>query len=144
MEAADTLGHETIRSETPAESAALLRLLGAVRHAGVPENRVEITLRTVLVCLTERMPDDARAELLAALPDDARAFAVPPGPRHFTHTVRDALDLVQMAAGTRDDPDAARTVIRAVMQTLEVVVGDRVGEHVVAWLEAFTGYVGTP
>ena len=88
MEAADTLGDETIRRDTPAESAALLRLLGAVRHAGVPENRVEITLRTVLVCLTERMPDSARHELLVALPDDARAFAVPPGPRHFPHTVR--------------------------------------------------------
>ncbi len=143
MEAAGILGAEGARGGTPAESVAFQRLLAAVQRAGVAENRVEIAVRTVLGCLTERMPDGPRVELLTALPEDARAFAVPPGPHRFTHIVRDPLDLVQMAAGMPGDPDAARTVVRALMQTLEVLVGDRVGPHVLGWLEAFTSCVGT-
>ena len=68
----------TGRAAHTGHSQQLEHLLQAARSAGVPENRAAAAVRAVLGAFTERIPENERRQLLAHLPSDARALAVPP------------------------------------------------------------------
>jgi uncharacterized protein (DUF2267 family) len=61
-------------------SAALRSLLEAATAAGVSEPHARTAVRAVLGAFTDRLPSPTRDQLLAHLPEDARAMVGPPSP----------------------------------------------------------------
>jgi len=109
-------------------SAAYDTLLEAARRAGVDPGAEERCVRAVLGPFMERVPLDEREQVLAHLPDDARALAAAPR-RHGRTRLRTLDDLDDEVGRIADvDPLVADALSFTILGALRVLVPEEVAD----------------
>lgn len=109
-------------------SSAYEALLKAASRAGIAAEEEEQCVRAVLGPFMERLPLDEREQVLAHLPNDARALAEPPR-RHGQsrlRTVDELDDEIERIAGV--DPFVAAALAATVLKALRDLVPEEVAD----------------